>query len=100
MDQSLVTTGQLENALQQQHEFIRTGFNVTLEAQIGIIENQIIINNILCSFRWILLTHVVCLFVIGLSIAYVMNLLEKLTKEDEKEDVVPVDTYVELKDPV
>lgn len=94
MDQSLVTIGQLENALQQQNEFIRTGFNITVDAEIGLMENQIIMYNILCSFRWILLTLTVMLFVIGLSLAYVMKLLEK-----DEEEAVSVDTYVELKDP-
>ena len=99
MDQSLVTTGQLENALQQQHEFMRTGFNITVDDQIGIMENQIIMYNILCSFRWILLTHIVMLFVITVCLAYVMKLLEKLEKYEE-DDIVPVNQYVELKDPV
>tara|TARA_B100000902_G_C27267445_1_gene894390 strand:+ start:72 stop:371 length:300 start_codon:yes stop_codon:yes gene_type:complete len=99
MDQSLVTTGQLENALQEQHEFMRTGFNITVDSEIGIMENQIILFNILCSFRWILLTHIVMLFVITVCLAYVMKLLEKLEKYEE-DDIVPVNQYVELKDPV
>ncbi len=97
MDHTLLTTGHFDNALQQQHEFIRTGFNITVDSEIGIMENQVIMFNILCSFRWILVTHMVMLFAIAMILAYVTYLLEKLA---EKDDEIPVNTYVELKDPV
>lgn len=97
MDHTLLTTGQFDYALQQQHEFIRTGFNITVDSEIGIMENQVILYNILCSFRWILITHMVMLFAIAMILAYVTHLLEKLA---EKDNEIPVNTYVELKDPV
>ena len=97
MDQVLLTTAQFNNVLQDQNEFIRTGFNITLDSEIGIMENQIIFYNILCSVRWILLTHIVMLFVIALCLCYVMKLLEKLVEERETPSV---NTYIELKDPI
>jgi len=97
MDQVLLTTAQFNNVLQDQNEFIRTGFNITLDSEIGIMENQIIFYNILCSVRWILLTHIVMLFVIALCLCYVMKLLEKLVEERETPSV---NAYIELKDPI
>ena len=97
MDQVLLTTAKFNNVLQDQNEFIRTGFNITLDSEIGIMENQIIFYNILCSVRWILLTHIVMLFVIALCLCYVMKLLEKLVEERETPSV---NAYIELKDPI
>ena len=97
MDQVLLTTAQFNNVLQDQNEFIRTCFNITLDSEIGIMENQIIFYNILCSVRWILLTHIVMLFVIALCLCYVMKLLEKLVEERETPSV---NAYIELKDPI
>ena len=97
MYQVLLTTAQFNNVLQDQNEFIRTGFNITLDSEIGIMENQIIFYNILCSVRWILLTHIVMLFVIALCLCYVMKLLEKLVEERETPSV---NAYIELKDPI
>lgn len=101
--QTLLTTEEFDNGMlqqyeliRQQHEFIRTGFNITVDDQLGIMENQVIMYNILCSFRWILLTHIVMLFVIVMGLAYVMKVLEKPEKDEE----VPLNAYVELKDPV
>ena len=99
MDQTLLTMGKFENTLYEQNEFIRNGFNITVDTEIGIIENQMLIFDLLCNARWIFVMNAVMMFVITIFLAYAVYLLEKLEKQEDDNEV-KVDTYVELKDAI
>ena len=97
MDQTLLTVENFDNTVQQQNEFLRHGFNITVDTEIDIIQNQIAIFELLCHMRLLFLWFIFLLVILAGILVYLSHLVEKLQNEEIKDDVKD-DVYVELKD--
>ena len=97
---SLSYLNNIEYNLNKHIDYVNRAFNVTIENEIILIENQELLVEVINNIRTLLLMHIAFFFIITAILCYTLNYLDNITKKmEEEEEGVKNGDYVELKGP-